>query len=70
MEHAACAGHAPNKRENPEAVDPWFPEKGQSPNEGKKFCFTCPVRIECDEYRKRTGSKGGMWGGVIESRKK
>lgn len=70
MERAACVNTAPNKRADPEAVDPFFPEKGQSPNEGKKICFTCPVRKDCQDYRERTDSRHGMWGGEIPQRKK
>jgi len=32
------------------------------------FCFTCPVRMECIDYRIRTRTKEGMWGGQIEKR--
>lgn len=68
MVDAACAGRAPNKRLNPDEPDPWFPDKGQSPNLGKKVCFTCPVRDECKDYKQRTKSKTGMWAGEIERR--
>lgn len=72
MEHAACSGRAPrDKRVNPHAVDPWFPENGQSPNLGKVICMTeCKVRAQCDDYRTRTESKEGIWAGTILSRKK
>lgn len=65
MKRAACAGKAPNIRENPEATDPWFPGKGQSLSTGKIACFTCHVRAECADYRDRTGSNHGMWAGEI-----
>ena len=65
MKRAACSGQAPNVRKNPDARDPWFPGKGHSLNTGKIKCFTCPVRAECEDYRKRTGSKYGMWAGKI-----
>jgi hypothetical protein len=68
MRQAACVGKAPNRRLNPEAKDPWFPEKGESTTPGKIICFTCPVRAECKEYRDRTHSKNGMWGGEIKKR--
>lgn len=70
MKQAACLGKAPNRRKDPDAKDPWFPEKGESTNTGKIICFTCPVREECDDYRKRTHSKEGMWAGKIEGRSK
>lgn len=68
MKNAACAGQAPNLREEPDARDPWFPGKGHSLNTGKIVCFTCPVREECDDYRHRTGSTHGMWAGKIVNR--
>lgn len=68
MIDAKCAGKAPNTRKDPEASDPWFPSKGQSANPGKIFCFTCPVRVECESYRDRTYSEYGMWAGVIFKR--
>ena len=67
MTKAKCAGKAPNKRIHPEEPDLWFPAKGESPNPGKIFCFTCPVRKECDDYRLRTGSEG-MWAGVLKKK--
>lgn len=69
MKQAKCTGLAPNRREDPNAVDMFFPERGQSTNPGKIECFTCPVRPECLEYRDRTNSLEGMWGGIILSRK-
>lgn len=27
------------------------------------ICFGCPVRKQCQEYRTRTDSKHGIWGG-------
>lgn len=70
MPHGNCYGQAPNLRENPDAKDPWFPGKGDSLNTGKIKCFTCPVRVQCDDYRERTGSTHGMWGGKIAKREK
>lgn len=66
MERAACAGKAPNKRKDPEALDLWFPEKTESHNPGKVVCFSgCPVRTECEEYRQKTESKFGIWAGQL-----
>nr|DAK84380.1 MAG TPA: Transcriptional regulator [Caudoviricetes sp.] len=28
----------------------------------------CPVRVECQDYRKRTGSTDGIWGGKTTKR--
>lgn len=61
MRDAACVGKAPNLRENPDALDPWFPEKGQSHNPGKIVCIQCRVREQCDEYREKTDSRYGIW---------
>lgn len=68
MPHGNCYGKAPNLRKDPDAKDPWFPGKGDSLNTGKIKCFTCIVRVQCDEYRERTGSRHGMWGGKIVKR--
>ena len=68
MSDAACRNQAPNRRQDPAARDPWFPEQGESPNDGRVICFTCPVRTNCIGLRDRTGSKEGMWGGEIIDR--
>lgn len=68
MKRAACLGKAPNKRENPDEPDPWFPAKGETPNNGRAACFICPVRAECKDYRLRTESEYGMWAGEIPKR--
>lgn len=41
----------------------FFPEKGQSAkgNDAIMLCFECPVRAECQDYRKRTGTNYGIW---------
>jgi len=69
MKRASCAGKAPNVRKDPDARDPWFPGKGHSLNTGKMVCFPCPVKAECLDYKKRTGSVHGMWAGRIENKK-
>ena len=51
-------------------VDAFFPTKGASQKEAKAVCARCPVRIECDDYAKRTNSTYGIWGGVIRHRHK
>lgn len=70
MRSANCKGTAPNLRQNPAAKDPFFPGKGESRETGQLMCFTCGVRRECDDYRRRTNSEHGMWAGVIQKRKK
>jgi WhiB family transcriptional regulator, redox-sensing transcriptional regulator len=53
-------------------VDPnwFFPERGESHRSGKKVCATCPVIIECAEYRERSGTEFGMWGGQMTKRRR
>lgn len=68
MENAACQGKGPKAPEEP---DPWFPERNQPAvsNEGIAICFSCTVRPQCDEYRKRTDSEYGIWAGKFTPRK-
>ncbi|QOP65370.1 WhiB family transcription factor [Gordonia phage Diabla] len=30
--------------------------------------MSCPVRLECLDYRERTGSTDGIWGGITTKR--
>lgn len=74
MKKAACRGKAPNNARRPEGElleDPWFPERGQTDlaNEAMTACFHCPVRKECRDYRKRTGSTYGIWAGEYADNK-
>lgn len=39
-------------------------------NVAVKMCFVCPVRKECEAYRKATGSGYGVWGGEYLQRGK
>lgn len=48
----------------------FFPERGQSTAPAGRVCARCPVRDECDEYRHRTGTEHGIWGGFMQSRGK
>jgi hypothetical protein len=54
----------------PDERDPFFPGKGQTAdaNPAIRACFVCPVRAECDDYRKRTGSRDGVWAAVLQKR--
>ncbi len=67
MKDAACRGKAPS---SPDEPDPFFPERGQAKlgNDAIITCFRCPVRAECDDYRKRTGSDYGIWAGRFTKR--
>lgn len=31
-------------------------------------CIQCPVRKECKEYKKRTDTEYGIWGGELSKR--
>jgi len=70
MKRANCLGKAPNVRLNPDALDPWFPGRGQSQQPGKIACFVCPVKAECADYRDRTHATYGMWAAQIIKRDK
>lgn len=70
MREAACSGEAPNRRKNPDEPDIFFPEKGESPNEAKMICASCPVLPQCRDYQDRTESQYGVWGGRIKPRSK
>jgi hypothetical protein len=39
-------------------------EQGQRPEQARTYCGRCPVRPECLEYGKRSGSVG-VWGGEV-----
>jgi hypothetical protein len=34
------------------------------------MCFNCEVREECTAYKDETGTKHGIWGGVLQTRDK
>lgn len=57
----------PKKRGDP---DPFFPDKGQSTlgNKAVVTCFGCIVGDRCDEYKRVTGSKYGIWNGKYSER--
>lgn len=67
MEQAACRGMAPAYPGEP---DPFFPERGQAlvGNQALITCFKCPVRVECDDYKKRTNTEFGIWAGKYSKR--
>lgn len=72
MKQAACRGKAPSNGTTTEDLeDPWFPERGQVElaNEAMTVCFFCPVRSDCRDYRKRTGSTYGIWAGEYHENK-
>ena len=62
MSRAACRGADPEL---------FFPERNQSDRSNQAimdYCFTCPVRVECKDYRARTDTKHGVWGGELIKR--
>ena len=46
-------------------VDPdlWFPEKGESSDEAKRICRTCPVQADCLADALAHYEQYGIWGG-------
>jgi WhiB family transcriptional regulator, redox-sensing transcriptional regulator len=52
--------------------DAFFPGPGQTfrANSAKKICLNCPVTKECKDFKQRTGTTDGIWGGESNSRKK
>lgn len=53
--------------------DAWFPSKGQLKSNNLiaiRICSTCPVRKECLDYAMRYASLPGIWGGVLESKRR
>jgi WhiB family redox-sensing transcriptional regulator len=54
MEDAKCKNNTTVK---------FFPEKGSNGTEAKKFCESCPVRIDCLQYALDNIIIEGIWGG-------
>lgn len=54
-------------------MDPkyFFPERGQHvlANKAILTCLYCPVMDECEDYRRRTDTQHGVWGGTYYTRK-
>lgn len=48
----------------------FFPDKSKlvRANDAIMLCFTCKVRAECRDYKKRTNSKYGIWAGEFTRR--
>lgn len=69
MDEAACSGMAPRSGKGD---DLFFPERGRSDLRAKAqaICATCPVVPECEDYRDRTESTYGIWGGKVTQRNK
>lgn len=42
----------------------FYPEKGQSPNDAKKTCRSCPVQVECLSWALEHHEWYGVWGGL------
>lgn len=62
MDQAACNGK-PNRW--------WFPAQGESnqplARRARQICAGCPVRTECGDYRERTNTRHGIWGGELQN---
>lgn len=68
MERAACKPDPSWSDEQRRAhVRVFFPERGDNPDAGLKFCRKCPVRLECDSYADKDNNVG-MWGGSYRTR--
>lgn len=60
----ACAG-------DPQATDLLYAAELKDQVEGaKRWCAPCPVRRECLNYAIANREEFGVWGGVIESRRR
>lgn len=57
MKDAVCASTDPES---------FFPERGGSPRDAKKFCLSCPVRAQCLAYAMGRDERFGVWGGLSE----
>lgn len=44
----------------------FHPERGESADQAKAVCATCPVRTECLDYAMATDQQFGLWGGLSE----
>ena len=65
--HPDWASDAACKDLEPEQADRiFFPKRGQSANEGRALCRTCPVAQECLELALSQGEAFGIWGGTSE----
>ncbi len=51
-------------------IDIFFPERGQSNKEALETCARCPVNRQCLEYKQRTETEYGIWGGQVAARSK
>tara|TARA_B100001996_G_scaffold132253_1_gene100597 strand:+ start:447 stop:749 length:303 start_codon:yes stop_codon:yes gene_type:complete len=49
-------------------VDPsiFFVERGESGEEAKAICATCPVKQECLDYAIKFNERVGIWGGMSD----
>lgn len=56
--HGACFEHPD--------PDLWFPEEGQSGEEAKRICASCPVRQDCLQHALSEIETIGIWGGASE----
>jgi WhiB family redox-sensing transcriptional regulator len=63
MQYAACAGLG-------KEGDIFFPERNTYNVDAVRLCGGCEVRPQCKEWRKRSNSQYGIWGGVLQTRDK
>lgn len=56
MEQAECRG----------LTSLFFTGRGESTNEAKDVCATCPVRAQCEAFAIESGELFGVWGGKTE----
>lgn len=61
MQHANCRG---------QDIALFFPERGKSLGQTKDICGPCPVRAQCLAHAINTGENHGIWGGVLESKRR
>ena len=44
----------------------FFVERGESTEEAKAICATCPVKQECLDYAIEFNERVGIWGGMSD----
>jgi WhiB family redox-sensing transcriptional regulator len=47
-------------------LEVFFPGRGQSAEDARQICASCPVRELCLDYALRHGIVHGIWGGLTE----
>lgn len=59
-------GAEPCRQADPEE---WFPEQGNNGLAAKRMCFSCPARLECQNWALANPQLAaeGIWGGMTRS---